>query len=125
MLCELAVDHGCCCKMQLRKSQENPAKTVELYLGLIKITLNVGTCVLITKYQAYECDWLIMNTATSPAINGWEHSSNQVIVICFFYYSKNSPRRSISKYKLFNVPRLQGIGWGFSSSIRFVLNILL
>lgn len=56
----------CCCKMQLCKSQENSVKTVELYLGLIKITLNDGSCVLITNYQEFKCDWLITNTATPP-----------------------------------------------------------
>lgn len=70
--------------MQLRKSQENPVKTAELYLGLIKSTLNGGSCVLITNYQESECDWLIMNITTPPAITGWEHTCNQVIVSYFF-----------------------------------------
>lgn len=99
--------------MQLRESQENPVKTVELYLGLIKITLNDGSCVLITNYQEFECDWLIMNTATPPALTGWEHSCNQVIVSYFFNITIQIPQNesgilTISGYKLYLYKVLDG-----------------
>lgn len=41
-------------------------KTSELYLKFIKGTLNGGSCALTPFKQVFECDWLILNTATSP-----------------------------------------------------------
>ena len=72
------------CGMQLRKCQERPTRTAELYLGLIRGTLNYGRRVLTPIYHEFQCDCLIPNTATSPVIRGCAHFSIHIILLLHF-----------------------------------------
>lgn len=87
MLCKLFAGHGFCCKMQLCQCQENLTRTAELYLGIIRVTLIDGKCVLTTIPYAFECEWLILKTATYPIIRGRAHFKN--IIYLFFFFNCN------------------------------------
>lgn len=64
MLWKISADHSLCWKMWRQKCQEKPTRIVELYLELIRGTLNGDKCMLTPIL--FEYNWLNPNTATFP-----------------------------------------------------------